>query len=136
MQRNISLLDYWFLKRGHNSRTARWKRPIGQGLREGQGQGVFKEHGALPVSQLLSSPIQELCKPSSWVFTYNRICVLERSLNFLVVQWLKSTWQCRGHGFKLSSGKSPHALGQLSPCITTSESACCRTHALQQEMPP
>ena len=33
----------------------------------------------------------------------------------------ESTCQCRGHGCNLGSGKSPHASGQLSPCITTTE---------------
>ena len=30
-------------------------------------------------------------------------------------------YQCRGHRFDPCSGKIPHAAGQLSPCITTTE---------------
>ena len=61
---------------------------------------------------------------------------------------------CKGQGFKIWSGKIPHAaeqLNPLSPCTTTTEPACCnywspraatsearvpRAHALQQEKPP
>ena len=41
----------------------------------------------------------------------------------LVVQWLRITRQCRGHGFEPWSGKIPHAAEQLSPCTTTTERA-------------
>ena len=37
----------------------------------------------------------------------------------------ESTCQCRGHGFNPWSGKIPHALEKLSPCITTTEPVCC-----------
>ena len=33
----------------------------------------------------------------------------------------ESTCQCRGHGFKPWSGKTPCAMEQLSPCATTTE---------------
>ena len=33
----------------------------------------------------------------------------------------ESTCQCRGHRFNPRSRKIPHALGQLSPCATTTE---------------
>ena len=33
----------------------------------------------------------------------------------------ESACQCRGHGFDPWSRKIPHALGQLSPCSTTTE---------------
>ena len=39
----------------------------------------------------------------------------------LVAQWLRSSCQCRGHGFKPWSGKIPHAVEQLSLCTTTTE---------------
>ena len=42
---------------------------------------------------------------------------------FLVAQWLRICRQCRGHGFQLWSGKIPHAAEQLSPCVTTTETA-------------
>ena len=35
----------------------------------------------------------------------------------------ESSCQCRGHGFEPWSGKIPHAMKQLSPCITTTEPA-------------
>lgn len=35
----------------------------------------------------------------------------------------KNVCQCRGHRFNPSSGKTPHALEQLSPCTTTPEPA-------------
>ena len=41
----------------------------------------------------------------------------------LVVQWLESAAQCRGHGFEPWSVKIPHAAEQLSPCATTTEPA-------------
>ena len=39
----------------------------------------------------------------------------------LVAQWIKSAYQCRGHGFDLWSRKIPHAVEQLSPCAITIE---------------
>ena len=41
-----------------------------------------------------------------------------------------------GHRFDPWSGKIPHALGQLSPCITTTEAHVCRAHKPQQGTPP
>ena len=38
--------------------------------------------------------------------------------------------QCRGHGFDLSSGKIPYAVGQLSPCTTTTEPVSCKYWSL------
>ena len=32
------LLDYWFITKGHNSETSRWKRYIGQRMRKGWGE--------------------------------------------------------------------------------------------------
>ena len=37
---------------------------------------------------------------------------------------LESACQCREHGFEPWSGKIPHAVEQLSPCTTSTESAC------------
>ena len=34
---------------------------------------------------------------------------------------VESACQCRGHGFDPWSGKIPHAVEQLSPCATTTE---------------
>ena len=42
---------------------------------------------------------------------------------------------CRGHRFDPSSGTIPHALGQLSPCTTTTETQAPRAPAAQQENP-
>ena len=33
-----------------------------------------------------------------------------------MVQWLRISLRCKGHGFKLLSRKISHAMGQLSPC--------------------
>ena len=33
----------------------------------------------------------------------------------------ESTCQCRGHGFDPQFGKTPHIVGQLSPCATSTE---------------
>ena len=41
--------------------------------------------------------------------------------NFPVVQWLRIHCQCRWHGFSPWSRKIPHAVEQLSPCITANE---------------
>lgn len=40
---------------------------------------------------------------------------------FLVVQWLESTCQWKGHRFELWTGKLPHAVEQQSPGATTTE---------------
>ena len=41
----------------------------------------------------------------------------------LVVQWLRICLPMQGHGLKPWSGKSPHAMEELSPCTTTTEPA-------------
>ena len=54
--------------------------------------------------------------------------------------WWRSGWeyacQWRRHGFRHWSGKTPHAVAQLSPCTTTTEACTTRTRAPQQEKPP
>ena len=45
----------------------------------------------------------------------------------------ESTCQCKGHEFNPWSGKTPHAMEQLSPCATTSEPT--RPRIMQQEKP-
>ena len=42
----------------------------------------------------------------------------------LVVRWLRTCLQCRGHGFYPLSRKIPYARGRLSSCITTTEPTC------------
>ena len=38
--------------------------------------------------------------------------------------------QCRGHGFNPQAGKISHAMGQLSPCATSTEPLCCNYWSL------
>ena len=42
----------------------------------------------------------------------------------LVEKWLRSTCQCRGHGFNPWSGKIPHTAEQLSSCATAAKPVC------------
>ena len=50
------------------------------------------------------------------------------SKNFQELPWwssgLESALQCRGYQFNPWSRKIPHAVGQLSPCTTTTEPVC------------
>ena len=60
---------------------------------------------------------------SQWKFLKNEL--LLKALSGL--PWWRSGWesacQCRGHGFEPWSGKIPHAVEQLGPCVTTTEPA-------------
>ena len=38
--------------------------------------------------------------------------------------------QCRRHGFSPRAGKISHAMGQLTPCATTTEPTCCNCWSL------
>ena len=57
-----------------------------------------------------------------------------------MVQWLRTTLQCRGHRFSPWSRKIPHAAGQPSPCATTTEARAlepeiCRKRRCCSEKP-
>ena len=54
----------------------------------------------------------------------------------LVVQQLRSTLQCKGHGFDPWSRKTLHAAEQLSLCAATVTPTPSRPHTLQQEKSP
>ena len=41
--------------------------------------------------------------------------------DFLVVQWLRISLRCKGHGFKPLSRKISHSIGQLSQCTTATD---------------
>lgn len=41
------------------------------------------------------------------------------------VQWIRIRLQFGGHGFDPWTRKGPHAMEQLSPCITTTEPVRC-----------
>ena len=45
------------------------------------------------------------------------------------------TCRCRGHGFDPWFWKIPHAVGQLSPCLTTTEPALCNRRSHDSEEP-
>ena len=49
----------------------------------------------------------------------------------LIVQWLRTSCQCRGHKFNPSSWKIPHAEGQLKVGAMSTEPINSRAHALQ-----
>ena len=49
----------------------------------------------------------------------------EQGRDFLVVQWLRICLPMQGHRFNPWSGKIPHDLEQLCPCISTDEPTCC-----------
>ena len=53
----------------------------------------------------------------------------------LVVLGLRICCQCRGHGFDPRSRKIPHAMVQLTPCVTVTDVQAPRACALQQETP-
>ena len=51
---------------------------------------------------------------------------------FLVVQWLRFAFRCRGHGLSPGWGtKTPHAKGQLSPHHTNTEPTCHNEYPAQ-----
>ena len=54
----------------------------------------------------------------------------------LVAQWLRACMPVRGRGFSPWSGKTLHAMGQLSLCATTAKACVPRVCALQREKPP
>ena len=54
----------------------------------------------------------------------------------MVAQWLAITCQYSGHRFDPWSRKTLHAMGQLSPRVTTTKAINPRACALQQEKPP
>ena len=51
--------------------------------------------------------------------------------------WWSSGWdfayQCRGRRFHSWSGKISHAMGQLSPCTTTTDTSVPRAHVPQEQ---
>ena len=49
----------------------------------------------------------------------------------LMVQWLESACECRGHGLYPWLREILHAMGQLSPCATTTEARVPRVCAPQ-----
>ena len=54
----------------------------------------------------------------------------------LVVQWIRTHLAMQGTQADPWSGKIPQAVGQLSPCATTTGAWKPRAHASQQEKPP
>ena len=61
-----------------------------------------------------------------------------------MVQWLRISCQCRGHGSDPRSGKIPHVVGRLhprarepwSPCSATREATAMRSpHPTAREQP-
>ena len=53
----------------------------------------------------------------------------------LVVQWLRICLAVQGTPVQSLVQEDPNALGQRSPCATTTEAHAPRIHALQQEKP-
>lgn len=67
--KTLYLLDDWFVIKGHNPGTGRWKRYIGQGLGKGSGCGVSMLSPSVPLFQHLqvSATPEAPQDPSSWV---------------------------------------------------------------------
>ena len=61
---------------------------------------------------------------NQWLFKWKF-----KNMTYRLPWWLsgkESTCQCRRHGFNPWSGKIPHAVEKLTPCITT-EPTCCNS---------
>lgn len=62
------LLEYWFIIKGYNSGTARWKNCIGQGIWEGaQNLHALSGHTTLPASWNVQQ-LESSLNPFIWVF--------------------------------------------------------------------
>ena len=59
-------------------------------------------------------------KPSIYLQSLNTIKIL-LPWTCLVIHWIRICLSMRGTGVQSLSGKIPHALEQLSPCVTTTE---------------
>ena len=106
-------------------------------------------------SSVLFNELQVLKIFSCYLLNVFWLYVLHLRKGFRWLSGKESACQCRGHGFYPWFGKTPHAMGQLSPCAATAQPApqrpgncdssapvpqllkptCPRNHALQQGRP-